>query len=468
MTLIKRNELASWLVRGGVEQESRLVLFFGERYLCREAADMLQQALLRKSGGVVHAIDGDQEDPGRTLGQIMNFSLLPGRQIYRVTDSRLFHSRAVAKDIWNKAVQAHAAGRSGPARQQLQSLVTLAALDGDETLAGIGPDQWQQLFAFAKPASDLTWADSLLSLARPQAGARGGVAGLADRYLAAFAKGFPGQNILFLSTESVDKRKQLYTFIKKNGLVIDCSIDGGAGSAAQKEQKEVLRELALRTLALFEKKMEPRAMDMLFERVGFHPVAVVMELEKVALFALERPLITCADLETMVGRTREDALFELTESFGKRQLAATLVILGRLQENGIHGLAILATMRNYIRKMLLFRSLQLQTSPPWQRGMQARQFQDIYLPALKEKGEWAEILKGHPYALFMSFSKAAEFSCPQLKEWMALLLKAEFRIKGSPLPQTLLLEELFLSMAAEKNAEQKQQMKKPISGHQER
>lgn len=454
MALIKRNELSSWLAQGGVDQGARLVLFFGERYLCREAADLLQQALLEKSGGVVHGIDGDQEDPGRTLGQIMNFSLLPGRQIYRVTDSRLFHSRAVAKDIWNKAVQAHEAGRPGPARQKIMSLLTLAALDGDETLAGLGTDQWQQLFGFAKPASDLAWADKLLSEVGPQAGSGGGgAASLADRYLAAFAKGFPGQNILFLSAESVDKRKQLYTFIKKNGLIVDCSIDAGASFAAQKEQKEVLRELALKILASFQKKIEPRAMEMLFERVGFHPVAVVMELEKVALFVEERPLITGADIETMVGRTREDALFELTESFGKKQLAATLVILGRLVENGIHGLAILATMRNYIRKMLIFRSIQLQASPPWQRGMQAKQFQDVYLPALKAKGEWAEILKGHPYALFMSFSKAEDFSCPLLKEWMALLLKVEFRIKGSPLSQTLLLEELFLSMFAGKNVE---------------
>ncbi len=456
MAQIKRNELAAWLAAGGQEaQETQLILFFGERYLCREAADMLQQALLAKFGGVVHIIDGDQEDPGRTLGQIMNFSLLPGRQLYRVTDSRLFHSKAVAKDIWHKAMLAHEAGRQGPARQQLQSLVTLAALGADETLTNIGPDQWQQLFSFAKPAADLGWADNLLMATGSQTGARGeGAVSLADRYVTAFTKGLPKQNLLVLSAESVDKRKQLFTFIKKNGLVVDCSIDTGAGAAAQKEQKEVLRELALRTLATFHKKIEPRALEMLFERVGFHPVAVVMELEKVALFALDRPVISCADLEAMVGRTREDALFELTEAFGKKNLAATLVILGRLLENGIHALAILATMRNYIRKILLFRSMQLQASPAWQRGMAARQFQDVYLPALKEKGEWSEVLKGHPYALFMSFSKAAEFSCPQLKEWLALLLKTEFQLKGSSLPSTLLLEELFLAMVAGNNVEQ--------------
>jgi DNA polymerase-3 subunit delta len=79
MALMKRNELAAWLAQGGAEQEARVYLFLGERYLCREAADMAQQALLQKGGGVVHTIDGDQEDPGQTLGRIINFCCRGGR-----------------------------------------------------------------------------------------------------------------------------------------------------------------------------------------------------------------------------------------------------------------------------------------------------------------------------------------------------------------------------------------------------
>ncbi len=98
--------------------------------------------------------------------------------------------------------------------------------------------------------------------------------------------------------------------------------------------------------------------------------------------------------------------------------------------------------------MSMTQSLQLQSSPTWQRGMQANLFQKSYLPALKETGQWPEMLKGHPYALYMSFTKAAEFSCPALKGWLSLLLQAEFRLKGSPLDQRLVLQELFLSMCA--------------------
>jgi DNA polymerase-3 subunit delta len=78
--------------------------------------------------------------------------------------------------------------------------------------------------------------------------------------------------------------------------------------------------------------------------------------------------------------------------------------------------------------------------------MPARDFQNTYLPALKAEGEWAELLQGHPYALFMSFAKAAEYSCAGLKRWLSLLLAADFRLKGSSLSSRLVLEELLLTL----------------------
>ncbi len=469
MPLIQRAELAKWLAGGGMEQGLQVFLFFGERYLCREAADLLEQTLLgarrdqekgntsgkkKQRGGVVHPIDGDQEDISRTLGQIMNFSLLPGRQIYRVTDSRLFNSKAVADKIWDKAVTAHEGGQAGLACKHLQSLMDLAQLAADESLTDLGPSQWKELLDFAKPVGDLSWVDSLIAGSRglrDRGKGAGGVANLAERYLASLEKGLPAQNFLLLSADTLDKRKALFLFIKKNGLIVDCSVDAKSSStAAKKVQKEVLLEMVKKTLNSCQKTMEPRTVDMLCERVGFHPVAVVMELEKLALFVDDRPLITGADIETMTARTREDALFELTEAFGNWQVAPTLLILGRLLENGIHVLAILATMRNFIRKLLLFRSMQLQAHPSWQRGMQADFFQKSYLPALKEEWPGVESLNGHPFALYKGFQKAEEFSCSVLKEWSSLLLRAEYQLKGSTLPPSLIVEELFFSLFAGK------------------
>ena len=448
MALIKRTDLPGHLKTFGDSPPPQIVLCLGERYLGREAADLLQQAILAASPGTVHSIDGDQEDPGQTLAKLNSFSLLPGRQIFRVSDSRIFHSKTVASAIWHKAVQAKDAGRPDSARRSLKSLLQLADIKPGSTTAfsEISADQWQKLFSFARPSENLFWADDLVTETGNSGAASGKAAGIAEKYIAAFEKGLPPQNILILTAEEADRRQRLFTAIKKIGLVIDCAVAEGSGVAAQNEQKDILREMVQKTLKEFGKKIDPQALDIFFERVGFHPVAVVMETEKLALYAGDRPLITTADLDEMVGRSREDALFELTDAFGKRQPGRTLTILGRLQDNGTHGLAILSTMRNYLRKLMVFRSLQNRSQPLWHRGMNARQFQSDYLPALKETGEWPELLKGHPYALYMSFTTAAEYSCTTLKDWLSLLLQAEYRLKGSPLPQRLVLEELFLTL----------------------
>ena len=449
MTQIKRNELAELLQRPEVLTACPIFLVCGERYLCREAADQLQAALLADGAGTVHPIDGDQEDSGRTLSRLLTFSLLPGAQIFRVADSRIFHSKTVAGDIWERARQSQETGKNAAAMRHIVSLARLAglAIESRTPFSELTAGQWQNLFDFSKPEGDLGWADTLFIQAAGTGRLKGtSAASVVDRYIEAFTAGIPHGHHLILTAETVDKRQRLFTFIKKHGMVIDCSVATGASSAAQKEQKEVLREMMAKTLGEFDKTIEPRALELFFDRVGFHPVAVVTECEKLALYVGDRQRITCQDLEEMVGRNREDALFELTDAFGKRDLGRVLAILNRLQDSGVHGLAILATMRNYVRKQLIYRSLQLCSPPAWQRGMNARQFQQSYLPALKQRGQWGDQLGGHPYALYMSFSKAAEFSCARLKKWLKILLEAEYRLKGSPLPPRLVLEDLFLRM----------------------
>jgi len=447
MVQIKRKELQNLLEKGTIEPGNQVYLFFGERYLCTQAADQLQKKLLQKNSGAVHTIDGECEDFGRTLARLISFSLLPGLQIYRVSDSRIFHTKTIISTIWDKAVQAHESGKLKAAERHLQSVLQATGINGEGTapFSEIHPSQWKTKLGFEKPVYSIDWADRLLSqsTAAPVATTQ---TNLIDKCIETFDKGLPDQNILILTTETVDKRQRFFTYLKKHYTVIDCSVATGLGASAQKEQKEILREIMLKTLKRFDKKIHPHAVNMFFERVGFHPVAVAVETEKLALYAADHNLITCDDLQEMVGHSREDALFELTDAFSKKQTERTLTILTRLQEQGIHGLAVLATMRNFIKKLLIFKSLQMQTTPVWQKGMNANQFQNSYLPQLRKSEEWSELLKGHPYALFMSFSKASEFSIKILKSWLELLFQAEFRLKGSPLPVPLVLEELFLTM----------------------
>jgi DNA polymerase-3 subunit delta len=434
---------------------SQVYLFCGDRYLCRNAADQLEKILLQTTGGTVHAIDGDQEDGSATLSKLRGYSLLPGRQVYRVTDTRLFLSKQVAKSVWDRALKAHAGGKPEQAGRALRALLESGGLDPkapDNDLETMPPAEWQQCFGFARPAGDLSWTRASLADYAGKAG--GGAGDPAEMFASALAAGFPAGNILILLAEEVDKRKKLFKRLKDEQTVVDLSVESGSGAKAQKEQKSVLQELARQTLAEHNKTMAAGLVDLLFERVGFHPVAVVMELRKVIAYIGERRQISRDDLDLLVGRTRQEALFELTGAISRRDREQALVIGDRLQENGIHPLAVVATLRNYVRGLLLCRALQEQPEFQYQPSMSAAAFQNSCLPRLKERGQWKKELAGHPFALYMQFKTASAFTLPTLTGWMQLLLRAELRLKGSPIAATTVLQHLILSMLAQEPAKE--------------
>ncbi|MGW8161506.1 MAG: DNA polymerase III subunit delta, partial [Desulfobulbales bacterium] len=187
-------------------------------------------------------------------------------------------------------------------------------------------------------------------------------------------------------------------------------------------------------------------------RVGFNPVAAVMEAEKLALYVDDRKSITREDIDAIIGRTREEALFELTEAVTAGRIADGLLILNHLQSSGIHGLAILATLRNHLKKLLLVRSLQEIQSPAYTKSFSFPAFQNNYLPKIKEgRDEWTNLLwKNHPYGLFMLFKQAAQFTCEDLQKGLREILTAEYRMKGSQIDSRLVMDNLLFKLMKQK------------------
>ncbi|MGI6657236.1 MAG: DNA polymerase III subunit delta [Desulfobulbus sp.] len=453
MALYTRAALPA-LLRQAATEPARVYLLFGERYLCRNAAEELEQILLRPTGGLVHHIDGDQEDFAATLTGLRTYSLLPGRQVYRVTDTRLFHSRQTAKSIWDRAVKAHAGGDTERAARTLRLLLASAGSDNADSapeLYSLSADDWQEVFGFARPAEDLGWTAAVLA-AHPGQAATTGAADPGELLVAALDQGLPENNFLLLLAEEVDKRKKLFKHLKNEQAVLDLSVESGAGKKAQQSQQGVLLELIRRTLKEQGKTMEPGLENLLFDRVGFHPVAVVMELRKVMTYLGERQHITREDLDLLVGRTRQEALFELTAALADNDREQTLLLGERLRDNGIHPLAVVATLRNFARGLLLCRSLMDQGILAYQPSMPFTAFQQTCLPRLKERPPWDKEFTGHPYAVYMQFKTAASFSLPILLRWMQLLLQAEMRLKGSSVAEKTVLQHLLLGLLATNSA----------------
>ncbi len=447
MPVFKRNQLATCYQQSR-QQPFQAYLIFGHRFLCQECCQRLETLLLEKQAGSVHAIDGSREDPLTTIARLQSYSLLPGRQIFRVTDTRLLLSRRNSDVLWRGIVRAWQQGHHQRARRSLDNLLAFLDLQTED----LGPDpgaldaeKWRQLFGFPKPEDDLSWLPLLLQQdpgsGKPQNGQGRDPEAMLQETL---EHRMPACNFLILLTEAVDKRKRLFKYLKKKQGVIDLSVATGATSQAKKSQEAVLRELVENTLQQFGKQLTPDVFPLLFERVGFHPSAVVMETEKLALGTGERQRITREDLNTLVGRTRQEALFELTGALGKKDLSTCLLICGRLQEHGIHPLAVIATLRNYTRSLLLYRALGDRCG--FRSSMSAAQFQHQCLEKLQQETTWSKELHGHPYALYMQFKTAVAFTLNQLCGWLSLILAAEMRLKGSGTPAALILEHLLINM----------------------
>jgi len=456
MSLYKRQEIPKLLDKIKQGDTSQIYLVFGERYLCRNAAQELIDHLLpekeRQATGLQH-IDGDQEDFSGTLNLLKTFSLFSGRKIFWVTDTKLFYSKGVAKNVWDKACEKNVRNEPRQALRYLLQMLNLAAQSPkemvEENIASLSATRWKNLFGFSKPQGDLSWAQNLLAKMPPDVSpAKGKENDAATMYTLAFETGIPRDNILVLLAEAVDKRKRLYKYIQEHGVILDLAVDPGSSAAAKRDQEKVVKDLLHSTLTKYGKEIEPQTISIFLERVGFHPVAAVMEAEKLALYVGDRKLITREDVDTIIGRTREEALFELTEAVTSGKTENALRILDHLQSSGVHGLAILATLRNHIKKLLLVRSLQGVRSPSYSKSLSFPVFQKSYLPKLKEgREEWTNLLwKNHPYGLFMLFRQAARFHCENLQEKLQEVLTAEYRMKGSPVDSRLIMDSLLFNL----------------------
>ncbi|MCK5437950.1 MAG: DNA polymerase III subunit delta, partial [Desulfobulbaceae bacterium] len=359
MAVYNRKEIPGLLKLINSGEIAPVYLLFGERYLCRSVSDELIGCLLPEEKLSAHNlknIDGEQEDPANTLNLLRTYSLFSERQVVRVIDSKLLYSKGISKVLWDKAIRASDAKELKQAGRYLREMFSLARISPDreiaEEISDMSGSRWKSLFGFARPSDeDFEWIKEIPADGDEMEQGPGRVeTDAAGLYAKAFAKGIPLDNILILVAEAVDKRKSFYKFIKQNGVICDLAVSKGSTKKERDDQDAVLRDLVKKTLSQFGKRLEPKALPLLLDRVGFHPVALVNETEKLAIYTGDAATITMADMNAMVGRTREEALYEFNEAFVDGKIGDTLFILSRLEGNGIHPLVIISTLRNQLRK----------------------------------------------------------------------------------------------------------------------
>ena len=129
---------------------------------------------------------------------------------------------------------------------------------------------------------------------------------------------------LVLVPASLDRRLGWVKAVEANSVVVSFE-----PPAPRDLDAWVRRELKSRGL-----QVEPAALDLLRDLVDAETLLLANELEKLALLCADRKIVTAADVESILGRTRAIDSFVLTNAIEDGDAAAAVAALRRLLEQG--------------------------------------------------------------------------------------------------------------------------------------
>ncbi len=142
----------------------------------------------------------------------------------------------------------------------------------------------------------------------------------------------------------LDKRKALYKTVSKGAVVVDCEPPKREGDVA------IWIEATLRNRG---HAIDADAVAYLLQMAGTRITVLEQELEKAMLYVGEGGAVGAADLEGLMGRTREHSVFELTDALVRGDREAALRLLNVLLDDGEAPIAVLAMIGWICRQLVV-------------------------------------------------------------------------------------------------------------------
>jgi DNA polymerase-3 subunit delta len=277
----------------------------------------------------------------------------------------------------------------------------------------------------------------------------GGGDDLSEQFEKFLAGGLPAGNCLILTAEAVDKRKKIFKVIDKTGVILHFGAIKGEAATRQ-----TLKSEARKLLDGCGKSLTSGAWAALGKKTGFQLRPSLNELQKLIVFAGEKAVIGEEDVEAVVGKTKEDRVFDLTNALSEKNAPAALLALQALLDQGELPLMILSMVSREIR-LLLQASILVQSGklPPLMPGMEFPSFQKNVYPAVSAMAQGMarkeDLLVGkHPYVIYNALRHCRRFSYPALIGYLEELLEMDRAMKSSTTDPQLLLERFLIKACA--------------------
>lgn len=171
-------------------------------------------------------------------------------------------------------------------------------------------------------------------------------------------------------------------------------------------------------------KLARDAVTMLAALVGADLRLLDQEIEKLLLYA-GGELVTAEDVRRLVSRARQESIFDLVDSLGRRQTDRALTLLHRLLDDGANPLYVLAMVARQVRILIQVSELR----------RQGRSERDI-----------ADQLSLHPYVVQKAMAQSPNFSLAELEAAHELLVETDWAIKTGEIEDVLALDVLVVDL----------------------
>jgi DNA polymerase-3 subunit delta len=433
-------------------QGASCYLIYGdEDFLVEEALGKLVDALIPAQDRDLNLFIMDDESSGvdPICEALLTPPLIPGPKVVVLRKTRLLYSKTSLPELVRKI--ADSAETDLPAAARVFTIfLDVAGWSFDELRDDgwrrITDDQWQGAVGGEGGEEREKWLPRVLEycIAQDLAGRRrpGGTEALEEIILS----GLPEGHYLIMTTDAVDRRKKLFKAIADKGLVLSF-----IRTRSEARQRSLMMENLRETLARKGKMLSPEAWVVLGRKTGFRLRDSAEALDLLITYAGDRKIIEPADVEMVIGRTRDDTVFDLTEALVGKDLRKALESLGDLFYQGVHHLVILSMITREIR--FLFHGkvfLDAGRIAGYRTDMDFGQFQRAVYPAVKELqselGKGMSLASQHPYVIYNALRNSTRFSHGELLANLGSVLDVDAAMKSTGQDPRLLLERLLVAL----------------------
>lgn len=397
------------------------------------------------------SIDGEEVDTGSLCETLLTSPLLPGRKVVVVRRAPFFLSRQTATDIIQK-VREHLDSDPLRAGRDFMTFLTVAGwrLDDlkDDGWRKIADDEWSALMDGEADRQREQWLPKVVGFCVQNGLQAKKAVDEADQLMQTLVSGLPEGHFLILTATVVDKRKRLFKSILEIGKII--TFPQTKGDVRQKAQ---LMAAAKDLLTSSGKSLTDGAWSLLGKKTGYDLLNSMSALEKLIVHAGSRAVIDEKDVASLIGKTKEDSVFNLTGAMAEKNVALSLNILNELIFRGNPPLMILAMLTREMRFLLQAKILLLYapTIDGYDAKMEYNAFQSRIYPKIKAvsaspagKEQVIELAGLHPYVIYNTMKNAGRFTYEHLLGCLENLAESDLKMKTTARNPRLLLERFLL------------------------